>query len=146
MSIGERISKLRTEQNISQNQLAKAMEVSRQAVSKWENDLSTPDPAKLIRLADVLDTDVEYLATGKHTVLRRPPEVITVEKIVQKPIEVIIEKPVYIEKVVERIVPIEVEKQVIRKVFRTKYAIQPIGSMLLALGCFLLGLFLGLLH
>ena len=146
MSIGERISKLRTEQNISQNQLAMAMEVSRQAVSKWENDLSTPDPAKLIRLADVLDTDVEYLATGKHTVLRRPPEVITVEKIVQKPIEVIIEKPVYIEKVVERIVPIEVEKQVIRKVFRTKYAIQPIGSMLLALGCFLLGLFLGLLH
>ena len=146
MSIGERISKLRTEQNISQNQLAKAMEVSRQAVSKWENDLSTPDPAKLIRLADVLDTDVEYLATGKHTVLRRPPELITVEKIVHKPIEVIVEKPVYIEKVVERIVPIEVEKQVIRKVFRTKYAIQPIGSMLLALGCFLLGLFLGLLH
>lgn len=146
MSIGERISKLRTEQNISQNQLAKAMEVSRQAVSKWENDLSTPDPAKLIRLADVLDTDVEYLATGKHTVLRRPPEVITVEKIVHKPIEVIVEKPVYIEKVVERIVPIEVEKQVIRKVFRTKYAISPIGSMFLALGCFLLGLFLGLLH
>ena len=146
MSIGERISKLRTEQNISQNQLAMAMEVSRQAVSKWENDLSTPDPAKLIRLADVLDTDVEYLATGKHTVLRRPPEVITVEKIVHKPIEVIVEKPVYIEKVVERIVPIEVEKQVIRKVFRTKYAISPIGSMLLALGCFLIGLFLGLLH
>ena len=74
------------------------MEVSRQAVSKWENDLSTPDPAKLIRLADVLDTDVEYLATGKHTVLRRPPEVITVEKIVHKPTEVIVEKPVYIEK------------------------------------------------
>ena len=146
MSIGERISKLRNEQNISQNQLAMAMDVSRQAVSKWENDLSTPDPAKLIRLADVLDTDVEYLATGKHTVLRRPPEVITVEKIVHKPIEVIVEKPVYIEKVVERIVPIEVEKQVIRKVFRTKYAISPIGSMLLALGCFLIGLFLGLLH
>ena len=146
MSIGERISKLRTEHNISQNQLAKTMEVSRQAVSKWENDLSIPDPAKLIRLADVLDTDVEYLATGKHTVLRRPPEVITVEKIVHKPIEVIVEKPVYIEKVVERIVPIEVEKQVIRKVFRTKYAISPIGSMLLALGCFLIGLFLGLLH
>lgn len=123
-----------------------AMDVSRQAVSKWENDLSTPDPAKLIRLADVLDTDVEYLATGKHTVLRRPPEVITVEKIVHKPTEVIVEKPVYIEKVVERIVPIEVEKQVIRKVFRTKYAISPIGSMLLALGCFLIGLFLGLLH
>jgi transcriptional regulator with XRE-family HTH domain len=146
VSIGERISKLRNEQNISQNQLAMAMEVSRQAVSKWENDLSTPDPAKLIRLADVLDTDVEYLATGKHTVLRRPPEVITVEKIVHKPTEVIVEKPVYIEKVVERIVPIEVEKQVIRKVFRTKYAISPIGSMLLALGCFLIGLFLGLLH
>jgi transcriptional regulator with XRE-family HTH domain len=146
MSIGERISKLRAEQNISQNQLAKAMEVSRQAVSKWENDLSTPDPIKLIHLAELLDTDVEYLATGKYTVLPRQPEVITVEKIVEKPIEVIVEKPVYIERVVERIVPIEVEKRVIRKVFRTKYVIAPFGSILLALGCFLLGLLLGMLY
>lgn len=54
-------------QKLSQGQLAQAMEVSRQAVSKWENDLSTPDPLKLIKLADVLDTDVEYLSTGRRS-------------------------------------------------------------------------------
>jgi transcriptional regulator with XRE-family HTH domain len=146
MSLGERITKLRTDRKISQYQLAKAMEVSRQAVSKWENGQSTPDATKMIKLAELLDTDLEYLATGKLTVLPRPPKVITVEKIVQKPIEVIVEKPVYIDREVERIVPIEVEKKVIRKVYRTKYAIAPVGSILLALGCFLLGLFLGLLY
>lgn len=38
MSIGERIKELRKEQNVSQVQLAKALGVSRQAVSKWETD------------------------------------------------------------------------------------------------------------
>ena len=59
MSIGERIIELRAQQNISQVQLAKMLDVSRQAVSKWENDQTAPDTIKLIQLADVLDTDVE---------------------------------------------------------------------------------------
>ena len=49
MSIGERIISLRKEQNMSQGQLAQAMDVSRQAVSKWENDLAAPDSLKMIR-------------------------------------------------------------------------------------------------
>ena len=44
MSIGERITELRKAASLSQGQLAERMDVSRQAVSKWENDLSTPDP------------------------------------------------------------------------------------------------------
>ena len=80
MSLGERITKLRKERNISQNQLAEFMEVSRQAVSKWENDLSTPDPAKMIRLADVLDTDLEYLTSGRIVVPTRPPVVLKTVK------------------------------------------------------------------
>ena len=98
MSIGERITELRTEQNISQAQLAKALDVTRQAVSKWENDLTAPDTIKLIQLADLLDTDVEYLATGRKSYGRRPPVVIktveTVEKVVEKPVVKIVEKPV----------------------------------------------------
>ena len=65
MSIGERITELRKKADLSQGQLASLLEVSRQAVSKWENDTSSPDTLRLIRLADVLSTDVEYLATGK---------------------------------------------------------------------------------
>ena len=116
MSIGERITKLRTERNISQKQLADAMEVSRQAVSKWENDLSTPDPAKMIRLADVLNTDLEYLTTGRVVVPSRPPIVLetvkTVEKVVEKPVVQVVEK------IVERRVEVPVEVPVVQYVDR----------------------------
>lgn len=43
MSLGERITELRTLCGMSQMELAEAMNVSRQAVSKWENDQSSPD-------------------------------------------------------------------------------------------------------
>ena len=88
MSIGERISDLRAQRNISQVQLAKQLGISRQAVSKWENDLTSPDTLNLIKLADVLDTDVEYLATGNHSTHKAAPEIITV----QKPVEIVVEK------------------------------------------------------
>ena len=123
MSIGERIAELRMQQNISQVQLAKLLDVSRQAVSKWENDQTAPDTLKLIQLADLLDTDVEYLATGRRSYGRRPPVVIktteTVEKIVEKPVIETVET--IVERVVETPVVTFVEKPVIKKVYRTKY-------------------------
>ena len=90
MSIGERIIQLRKEQNLSQGQLASALDVSRQAVSKWENDLAIPDAMNLIGLADILDTDIEYLSTGRRNFARRPPVVVSDIKIVEK----VVEKPV----------------------------------------------------
>lgn len=65
MTLGKRICKLRTERKVSQELLAEHMDVSRQAVSKWENDISSPDTNNLIRLAEFFDVSVEYLATGK---------------------------------------------------------------------------------
>ena len=147
MSIGERIAELREKENMSQGQLAEALEVSRQAVSKWENDLSCPDTLNLIRLAEVLDSDVEYLATGRKMVYRRPPIVLksveTVEKVVEKPVikvvEKIVEKPTvqYIEK------PVIQEKPVYKKVIRTKYVRNPLEYILLGVICFLMGLLIG---
>lgn len=147
MSIGERITELREKENMSQGQLAETLEVSRQAVSKWENDLSCPDTLNLIRLAEVLDSDVEYLATGRKMVYRRPPIVLksveTVEKIVEKPViqvvEKIVEKPTvqYIEK------PVIQEKPIYRKVIRTKYVRHPLEYILLGIICFLMGLLVG---
>lgn len=98
MSIGERITVLRKQHNISQGQIATALGVSRQAVSKWENDASSPDTLNLIRLADLLDTDVEYLATGKSrspspspapivvNLVKHEDQIVEVEKIVEKPV------------------------------------------------------------
>ena len=149
MSLGERIAELRKISGLSQNQLAKEMEVSRQAVSKWESGMATPDPSKLIRLADILDTDIEYLSTGRRNFTRRPPVVIksteTVEKIVEKPVVQVVEKVVEVP--VERVVkvPHYIEKPVIKKVIRTKYFRNPIEYGLVASIAFAIGLVLGLL-
>lgn len=64
MSIGNRISNLRKQNRYSQEYLAAQLGISRQAVSKWENDLTAPDTENLILLANLFGVSVEYLATG----------------------------------------------------------------------------------
>ena len=90
MSLSQRIIELRNKLGMSQNQLAKAMDVSRQAVSKWENGQSTPDAARMLRLAEILDTDLEYLTTGRVVVPSRPPVVLETTKTVE--VEKVVEK------------------------------------------------------
>lgn len=147
MSLGERIVELRKAAGMSQYDLSKAMEVSRQAVSKWESGASSPDAMNLIRLAEVLDTDIEYLTTGRRNFGRRPPVVIktteTVEKIVEKPVVQVVEKVV--ERVVEKPVEVErvVEKPVIRRIHHTKTVRNPVEMGFMALIGFLLGLIVG---
>lgn len=147
MSLGERISELRKTANMSQADLARAMDVSRQAVSKWETDQSSPDASNLILLSDLLDTDIEYLTTGRRTYGRRPPVVIktteTVEKVVEKPVVQVVETVV--EKIVEKPVVQLVEKPVVKKVYRTKIVRNPIEYGIVGVICFLAGLLIGLL-
>ena len=61
MSIGERITELRTRKNLSQGELASALSVSRQAISKWENDLSCPDITLLPQLARLFGVTTDEL-------------------------------------------------------------------------------------
>ena len=147
MSLGDRISELRTAAGMSQLELSRQMEVSRQAVSKWESDQSSPDASNLIRLAEVLDTDIEYLTTGRRTFGRRPPVVIktteTVEKVVEKPVVQVVEKVV--EKIVEKPVVQTVEKPVIKKVYRTKLVRNPVEYAIVGGICFLIGVLVGFL-
>lgn len=85
MSIGQRISKLRKGLGFSQEYVAEKLEVSRQAVSKWENDTSAPDTYNLIALAELFGVSVEYIATGKQnepSYLSQPQYTITSQKIV----------------------------------------------------------------
>lgn len=147
MSIGERITDLRKGKNLSQGQLASLLEVSRQAVSKWENDTASPDTLRLIQLADVLSTDVEYLATGKKS----KPQIQRVyvpeirEKIIEKPVEKKVIQ--YVEKPVVQTVEKVVEKPVIKvkRVIRYRYLRNPMEFLLLGIGCFLLGILVGYL-
>ena len=143
MSIGDRITQLRSQRNMSQNQLAQAMGVSRQAVSKWENGLTTPDATKMILLADVLDTDLEYLTTGRQVVPSRPPVVLTEVQTVEVNVEKVVEKPVI--HVVEKLVEQKVEIPVVKRVIRTRYLRNPVEFALVAIGAFALGIWIGLL-
>lgn len=127
MSIGERITALRKEQGLSQGQLADALEVSRQAVSKWENDQASPDTLKLIKLAEVLDTEVEYLATGRKPVYEEPPIVLNMVKKVDKVVEKVVEKPV------------------IKRIVRVKYRRNLLEYAAVGILAFILGLAIGLL-
>ena len=123
MNISERITALRKEKDISQTELAKRLNVSRQAVSKWEQGVSSPDTAKLIQLAEILGTEVEYLATGTH------PE----------PGSVVLNVVETVERVEERVV------EVIRHVPRKPVKKNPIDYWIVGGGGFLLGLLVGLI-
>lgn len=147
MTIGERIADLRKKQKISQVQLAKALGVSRQAVSKWENDQTAPDTLKLIQLADLLGTDSEYIATGNHSKVKSQPAVITMVQKVDNAVEKIVEKPVEVEKIVEveRVVEKVVEVPRIKKVIRVKYLRNPLEFAAVAVAGMIIGIVIGLL-
>ena len=66
MTLGEKLAKLRKENNYTQEQLAEILGVSRQAISKWESDATYPETEKLIRLAKMYDCSLDYLLLDKE--------------------------------------------------------------------------------
>ena len=60
-TLGNKISRLRHEAGFTQEELAEKLDVSPQAVSKWENDLSTPDIQTLVRISDLFDASLDWL-------------------------------------------------------------------------------------
>ena len=61
MSLGENIYKFRTGKHLSQEDFAAAMEVSRQSVSKWENDMAVPELEKLVKMAKLFEVSLDEL-------------------------------------------------------------------------------------
>ena len=61
MTIGEKIFELRKEKGVSQETMAFELNVSRQAVSKWETDQSIPDLDKIKLLAEYFDVSIDYI-------------------------------------------------------------------------------------
>ena len=64
MNIADRIQTLRKSRGISQEELADKIGVSRQAVSKWESEQSSPDLEKIILLSDYFNVTTDYLLKG----------------------------------------------------------------------------------
>ena len=66
-STGARLARLRRSLNITQEELAERLGISRQAVSKWESDLAYPETDKLLLLSRLYSCTVDYLLTGEET-------------------------------------------------------------------------------
>jgi len=67
MNLGESIYNYRTKKNLSQGDVANALDVSRQSVSKWENNTAVPELDKLVRLAELFDISTDELILGKKS-------------------------------------------------------------------------------
>lgn len=61
MTTGEKIAMLRKRKNITQEQLAEILGVSRQSVSRWEMDQAFPETEKLIRLSGLFSCSIDFL-------------------------------------------------------------------------------------
>lgn len=68
MSLGEKIKKLRKENNLSQEQLAEKLNVSRQAISKWEANKAYPDIENLILLRKIFDVTLDDLIIDENNI------------------------------------------------------------------------------
>lgn len=65
--LAEKIYSLRKKSGLSQEQLASELNVSRQAISKWEAGSSVPESEKLIALSEYFQVSVDYLIKDEET-------------------------------------------------------------------------------
>ncbi len=66
MNLANRIQILRKQNGMSQEILAEQLGVSRQAVSKWESEQSTPDIENIIAISDLFDVSTDFLLKGEE--------------------------------------------------------------------------------
>lgn len=61
MAIGNKIAAARKQKNLTQDQLAELLDVTRQSVSRWESETAYPETEKLVKLSKILELDLNYL-------------------------------------------------------------------------------------
>ena len=66
MDFGEQIKSIRQKEKLTQEQFAMKLNVSRQAVSNWENNKNLPDIGMLILMSDVFQISLDYLIKGEN--------------------------------------------------------------------------------
>jgi transcriptional regulator with XRE-family HTH domain len=69
MSLGQKLMELRKEKHLSQEEVADKLNVTRQSVSKWETDQSTPDFDKILPICELFGITTEELITGKKEII-----------------------------------------------------------------------------
>lgn len=64
MSISERLHELRKQAGYSQEQVAEMLEISRQAVSKWESGQGKPEIDNIVKLTEIYNVSADYILLG----------------------------------------------------------------------------------
>ena len=72
-TFGQRLQRLRKNANLTQEDVATKLNITAQAVSKWENDVSAPDISVLVELSDILSVTLDELL-GKQRETSLVPE------------------------------------------------------------------------
>lgn len=72
-TFGQRLQRLRKQANLTQEEVAAKLNITFQAVSKWENDVSAPDISVLNELSDILNVSLDELL-GKQPITQYVPE------------------------------------------------------------------------
>lgn len=72
MTFGEKLLELRQKAQMSQDALAEKLEVSRQAVSKWERDEAMPETDNVIRIAQIFGVSTDYLLLAQQPTQPQP--------------------------------------------------------------------------
>ncbi|PGQ86038.1 transcriptional regulator [Priestia megaterium] len=71
MRLGDQLQRLREEKNMSREELAQQINVSRQAVYKWENNKGYPDIQNILRLSEIYETTIDELIKNDPTLQRK---------------------------------------------------------------------------
>jgi len=67
MTLAEKIQEMRKANNLTQEQLAEMLNVSRQAVSKWESEQSMPEIDKIVQMSEIFNTTTDCLLKNNPT-------------------------------------------------------------------------------
>lgn len=72
-TFGQRFQRLRKNANLTQEEVATKLNITAQAVSKWENDVSAPDISLLCELTDILQVSLDELMGKETTIVKLVP-------------------------------------------------------------------------
>lgn len=90
MEIGKKLKEARTRSNLTQEQVAEELYVSRQTISNWENEKSYPDIISIIKLSDLYSISLDELLKGDEKMIEHLDESTNVVKSNKKLIGAII--------------------------------------------------------
>lgn len=84
-TFGQRFQRMRKNANLTQEDVATKLNITEQAVSKWENDVSAPDISVLVELSDILGVSLdELLGKERETRVQMSPDKKSIDKMVLK--------------------------------------------------------------